>query len=178
MVRLKPFPSSHLCTRLIYALFTFYVFSLRLATFSCFSTAQPRLLDVPLLLLFVMTVMNLVNCLMFTSQGRIVLENNFRILQFYTRTRSKRKNPDWRRNRNLPAPAPGSAMKAVFEMSQGGVTRCTCGRFLAAFTFLVVSGRRKYALWLHKRLHSRLLALYLYVAWRIGAHKPDPVATA
>lgn len=110
--------------------------------------------------------MYFVNCLMFTSQGESLQVKI--ILQFYTHRRSKRKKADWQRNGHLPAPAPGSAMKALLEMSQNGVTRCTCGHFLAASTFLVVSGRRKYPLWLHKRLHSRLLALYLFVARRIG----------
>lgn len=81
-------------------------------------------------------------------------------------------------SRNLPAPAWGSAMKAAFERSQKCVTRCTCGRYLAASTFLVVSGRRKDPLWLHKWLHSRLLALYSYVARRLGANKPNLVADA
>lgn len=49
---------------------------------------------------------------------------------------------------------------------------------LAASTFLVVSGRRKDPLWLHKWLHSRLLALYSYVVRRLGANKPNLVADA
>lgn len=58
---------------------------------------------------------------------------------------------------NLPAPASGSEIKAVFERSQKHfccLTSCTCDR-LATATLLVLDAR-KHSLWLFERVHSHL----------------------
>lgn len=65
--------------------------------------------------------------------------------------------PHWpRETGNLPAPASGSEIKAVFEMSQKHcccLTSCTCDRL--ATSTLLVSDTRKHSLWLGKRAHSQ-----------------------
>ena len=76
--------------------------------------------------------------------------------------------PHWpRETGNLPAPASGSVIKAVFEMSQKcrcGLTSCTCDRL--ATSTLLVSDARKHSLCLGKRVHSHtqiILALLLTI---------------
>lgn len=162
-------PSSYLCT-LIYALFIFDVFLLHLSTFSRFSTALTAGYPSAFSSLFYTVLMNVVHCLMFISEGRIFKWKLSGIL------RRQMWKPKTLIGRGA-GPASGSAMKGVFEEPKMRHT-LHLWLLLAASTFLVVSGRRKDPLWLHKRLHSRLLALYSYVVRRLGANKADPVADA
>lgn len=113
---LVQFPSSLLCMPLIYALFTFDVFSLHLSTFSHFFTAltagYPSAASSSQ---FYMTIMNFLHCLMFTC-GENLLQVELKCP--FTQTDVKTEEPPCQGSRNLPAPASGSAMKAVFERSQ------------------------------------------------------------
>lgn len=117
--------------------------------------------------LFFTTVMDLMNCLTSSSQCRIAFKWKYICNFTQTDVKKKKEKPKTPRLAEEQEP-PGTCSRKCDESRVWDEPKrhhaLHLRPLLAASAFLVASGRRKCPLWLCKRLHSRLLALCLYVA--------------